>query len=140
MPLRHSQARKQKLHELFTAFADDFEFKFKEGDNIYVIGIARDGKLIECKFTFDPSDDGYEFMAVLARINDANEMKFARDIMRSPPIRGVTERIIGDKFVILGNQEILDGISDSEVKRVFMSDIYKVSEYSHQLTKLLDSK
>lgn len=132
---RRKKNESNRLKLILEEFANGYEFPFQgsqENDEA-TIGIPASGKLVHTKYIFDPSGDGYEYMAVLDDVKESEINEIAKKVMTSNPTRGVTERIINNKFVIFGDQDSLADRSDAEIERGYMDDIYRISNYFKNL-------
>lgn len=133
--------KKNRLANLIQDFAKEFELNHKVDNDKCgaLLGVPESGKLIHTKYTFDESQDGYVFGAALAHVEPSEASDIARKILTSEPIRGLTERIIQDRLVVLGSRDNLNNLSDADVQRGFMDDAARVSEYHKRLKGFLNT-
>jgi hypothetical protein len=124
------------LCSILEAFARRYEFSFKrdlDGQGA-LLGIPIPGHLIQCKYGFDPSQRGYEFIATLAAIGSEDLERAAVAIITGEmPVRGITERIINGTLVLLGSRDMVNPESTLDVERAFMDDIYRITKYFDEL-------
>ena len=126
--------RAKKVNRLaynFEQFASKYEFphSIDPDANRAEIGIPESGKLLRARYQFDSSEDGYGWVANIGRVKKSEREEVAIRVMTSKPVRGVTERIIGDRLVLFGSRDGLRTLSDAEIQRGFMDDISRVSRY-----------
>ena len=122
---------KNRLAAIFEKFATSFELNHRldEDKAGVLVGIPESGKLIHTMYTFDESEDGYEFGAALGRVDQSHQADFALEVLTSEPVRGITERIVQDRFVVLGSRNGLGDLSDVEIQRGYMDDVGRISAY-----------
>jgi len=59
--------------------------------------------------------------------------KLSSKILQSDPKNGITERIIGDKkLIVIGSRSGLTDLSDVDLKRVFLEDVNHLTETYHK--------
>ncbi len=121
--------KRNRLALNFGQFASKYEFphRIDHDGNTAEIGIPESGKLLHVRYKFDPSEDGYEWIANIGRVKESEKKEVAVKVMSSKPIRGVTERIIGDRLVIMGARDGLRSLSDIEIQRGYMDDVARIS-------------
>jgi hypothetical protein len=131
-----------RLAREFEIFAENFELPHKvDGDQLGAnLGIPESGQLIQARWDFHESGDSYDFGAVLGEVNPlniANTAKFALRILTSKPTRGLTERIIGNKVVVVGGRDNLKNLSDIQIRRDYMDDVARVATSYKRYNKII---
>jgi hypothetical protein len=118
-----------RIASVFERFATNYEFPHRLDPNRQgaEIGVPDRGRLIHARYNFDPSEDGYEWAANIGPVSRSQRGRVALNVMRSKPVRGVTERILRDRLVIAGSRDTLSNASDTEIQRGFMDDISRIS-------------
>lgn len=132
-----------RLSRLFGDFTNKFELPGKVDPNGLdaELGIPYDGKLITNNITFDSSDDSYEYVAALGMVNIADVQDVTEKLMDSDPIRGNAERLKKDgKYVVYGSRDGLKNITDAEVQKGFMDDVYRVTKSYDKFIELTKKK
>lgn len=130
--------KRNRLVDLFKKCANRYGLSWKRENKAWELGIPVNRKLVYARFTFDESGNSYEFGAALSPVDEENCAKFAQNILNSQPVRGITERIVGDKFYILGSKDGLSYLPDEEVENSFKDDIYRIAEYFRGLHQVVD--
>ena len=139
-----SATKKNRLAYVFEQFTKDKQLSSRvdnDGQGAELI-VPVGGKSIRVTYHFDPSEDSYEFGAALGKVNPSRRKDTALRIMsrggsRTAPTRGITERIIENKFVILGSRDGLKDLSDASVERRFMDNVARIATYFNQTSQLL---
>lgn len=130
---------KNRLVKIFEDFANNHELHFKgEESNMVSLGVPIRGQLVHVKFNFNQTEDSYEFGTPLTKVDSEHQSTLALEILRSKPIRGLTERFVGKKFYVLGSRDGLKHLPDEEVQRAFRNDIARVSEYYTRFKNSVD--
>lgn len=128
----------RRLATSFKNFATDFEFSHnvdsegKEGN----LGLPVDNTMVHVRFEFANTDDSYEYGATVKSLNMKNSNQFANRLMRSKPVAGITERIVGDDVVLLGQRNGLKDQPESHIRRGFMDDVSRISTQVRQVWSL----
>ena len=130
--------KRNRLVDIFKKCANRYGLRWKQENKAWALDIPVNKKLVHARFTFDESENSYEFGAPLAQVDEENRAKFAQNILNSEPVRGITERIVGDKFYILGSKDGLSYLPDEEVENSFKDDIYRIAEYFRGLHQVVD--
>ena len=132
--------KKNRLEKLLGETARKFELPYKQeadglGGNV---GLPKKDKLIYVGYSFDTNEDSYEFGAALKKVDGAIEQEIAHDIMKSPPVRGTTERIDErGRILTLGSRDGLNKQPDNEIQKFYMDDWAKVAEIDDQIDKIV---
>lgn len=131
--------KRSRLASVLEQFAQDYELPYNidGSDTKFTIGITHKDKLIGAIYQLDALDDKYEFGASLGRPKTADISTFSSRVLTSDPIRGLTERIISDKFMVLGGRTNLQFLNDDALKRCYMDDIARISAYYDQIRSQL---
>lgn len=135
-----SQRNRRRLANLLLDFADGNELKCtvdSSGQRANV-GFLAGGKLVQMKFDFDDIQGSYDFTASLYDTRGYAQDDLALTILRSRPIRGITERIIGNKLVVLGGRDYLNELDDDFVISSFRDDISRVANYFKQASTFFE--
>ena len=136
-----ADSKPNRLARLFGDFTNKFELPGKVDPNGLdaELGIPYDGKLITNNVTFDPSDDSYEYVSAFGKVNKDDIQDVNSKLMNSDPIRGNTERLKKDgKYIVYGSRDGLKNISDADIQKGFMDDVYRVTksyDLFNELTK-----
>jgi len=97
-----------------------------------------DDKLLTANYQFHPTGDSY-WAAVAERQIGANERpEIERKILNSPPIPGVTERIMGDRLVAMLMKDGLTDRTNVEQQRGYQDDVARFATHYSQIRKTLD--
>jgi len=133
-----TEGEKSRLVSIFNEFANSFEFPYKSDEKKHeaVIGLPTGTALITTTFHF--SDDGYEFGAALGKVNESNRKAVSEAVMTSSPEKGITERILDDKLIVLGSREGLGKLTDEEIQKNLVDDIARISSRFDDLASILD--
>lgn len=113
----------------------DFALRMELLHKIYADGsgamlvIPESEKSIIARYNFDPSGDSYTFGAVLRGIQNKDLAVFALRILTSKPMIGITERILDEKFVVLGGRDMLHERNDAQVIEGFMDEVARIAAY-----------
>lgn len=132
-----------RIASLFGDFAERYELPHKidpDGQGAD-LGIHYKNKMISAGYNFAPSEDSYEWVAALGKVNISDIPHISVNVMNSEPIRGVTERITSEgKYVVFGSRDGLGRLSDAEVQRGFMDDVSRITEtydqFNNHISKL----
>jgi hypothetical protein len=118
-----------RLAAVFGQFGKNYEFPHSVDPDWQggELGIPESGKLIHSRWAFDRSEDGYEWAANLGHVEEHEIPSVAVGIVTSEPIRGVTERIVGDRIIATGSRDALSNVSDAEIQRGYMDDVSRIS-------------
>lgn len=123
--------RNNRLFDLLERFCMKYEYKFKpiEAGQIALIAVHSFGKWVSCVYKFSPTEDSYEWVAVLGHIPEEKIEFISKNILtETPVIPGVVERITDGQLVIFGKQDRLLGTSDLDIQQVFMDDVARIDK------------
>jgi len=129
-------ARKDnRIASTFERFAINYEFQHSVDSDRQgaEIGVPESGKLIHARYRFDPSENGYEWAANIGQVSRSEKGRVSSNVMSSKPVRGITERIVGDRLVIMGSRDALKNLSDAEIQRGLMDDVSRISRCFRRL-------
>ncbi|MEW6030421.1 MAG: hypothetical protein ACOYZ8_08005 [Chloroflexota bacterium] len=127
-PTTAKQGR-NRLSSLLAEMATNFEIPYivdADGMNV-TVGIPASGRMIMAKYAFDKLSNSYEVGAVIGKVDDVDLRSVEEKILRGKPIKGIMERIIDNRKVVLGSRDGLSGKSASEIKKYFMEDIAQIA-------------
>lgn len=118
---------KNRLSSIFTEFVKNNEFAHRvdESDQKAQLEIPiTNERVILANYVFDSSGGSYEFEVELGKVSVNDIETITSKILRSNPTEGITERITeGGKYLVLGNRNKLENLSDAEIQRVFIEDV-----------------
>ncbi len=131
---------KNRLASIFNRFIKDKKLTGRvDSDQLGAeLTVLVRGKAIHVRYNFDQEEDNYEFGAALHKVNPSTRERTTLLTMTSQPVRGITERIIANKFVILGSRDGLKELSDESIFRRYMDDVARIAYYCNQTSHLLD--
>ena len=122
-----------RLVTIFRNFANHYELPHKKEEGVWRLGIPVNNQLIHMRYKFHDSENSYEFGTPLAKIDSSKQASFSLYLLKSEPAIGLTERIVGDTFFLLGSREKLKHLPDSEIHNLFEEDAYRITEYFKNL-------
>jgi hypothetical protein len=134
---------KQKINRLASVFADfanRFELPHKvDRDGLGAdLGIPDGDRTVFAGYAFAPSEDSYDFGAVLGQVDKSNMPAFSSELLSSEPIRGITERIDDrGRIFVVGNRDGLQSRSDVDIQKGYMDDVSRISKSSDQFKSLI---
>jgi hypothetical protein len=130
-----------RLSNLLKELSQSYELPYEidpDSQSVRIIIQAQD-KAIHCQYTFDESEDGYEFVSVLAHLDRGDLDKVTNRLLSSsPPVRGITERVINNKLVVFGSRDRLENLGDREIQLALMDDIARIVGYYENIQKSLE--
>ena len=134
-----AKIKSSRLAEILTDFAKSFELphKLDPDENSVDLGIPFENRLIFASYSFDASEDSYEFGAALGKVNEVDIPIMAEKLILSRPIRGITERLDQKgKLIVFGSRDGLNRMSDSELQSAFLDDLSRITRSSDHFEKL----
>jgi hypothetical protein len=97
-----------------------------------------DNKLLSAHYQFDPSGDSYWVGTAERRINENERSHIEHKMMSSPPIPGITERIVDDRLVAMSMRDGLKNQTNIEIQRGFQDDVARFAAHYNQTRQILD--
>ena len=131
-------SKMKRLARLFGLFGSHHELPHRvDGDGSGAnLGIPDQGKLIRARYQFNPSGNGYQFGAVVAKVGNSERGRVASQIMSSRATPGITERFMGRKIVAMGERDGLNSVSDAEIIDGFRGDVARIVRTHRRIRKL----
>jgi hypothetical protein len=121
--------KRSRLLSLMNKLTEDYELLSVPTQDGVRLGLPIEGLIVNVVFHFSDDESSYEYGAAIQEIEPTNSSEVASRILKNQPLRGITERIIGNKLVILGNRENVNMLTDEQVVAMFMEDIARISSY-----------
>jgi len=135
------QTGQRRLAGNLKTFAVKYEFPYTDRQDgqeaelgVYVSGGS---KLITNHYHFDPSGDSYSFGWAERLVDDTERAEVLQAVNTTRPIIGLTERIIGNRLVVVGGRDSLKKCSDVEIQRCFQDDVARVDTHFRQTDDIL---
>jgi hypothetical protein len=133
--------RKSRLASLFALLAEQYELPYTiDPDGLGVdVGIPSGDEMLFVVYTFDKSDDGYEFGSALGKVNESDIQELAVRILQSDSVPGITERLDDEnRIVVLGGRNNLHALSDTDLQKGYMDDLARIAEIHERLKDFSD--
>lgn len=133
--------QRNRLASLFESFGNKYELPLNvdQDDLGGELGIHDGNQTIFTSYSFDPSEDSYEFGAALGQIKDEDLRPVSWEVMHSAPIRGITERIDDQgRYLITGSRDGLRELSDADIQRRYLDDVSRIAESNDQFKDIID--
>lgn len=127
--------KRNRLATLLQDFGEKYELPQKlDSDDLGAdLGIPDGNQTIFVSYSFDASEDSYEFGAALGKVEENEKYKFSWEVLNSEPIRGITERIDAEgKYLITGSRDGLTELSDAEIQKRYLDDVSRITEANQQ--------
>lgn len=129
--------RKPKVHRLcdiLTKVADKYDISWNTTLNPLTIKLSLTNQIgtIFPIYEFEESEESYEVSVSLISLSNDEIAEFAKMILSSKPIKGITERIISNKLIVLGHRTNLSRFSDQEIEKFYMEDIILMTRYERK--------
>lgn len=97
-----------------------------------------DDKLLTANYQFHPSGDSYWAAVAERQINTNEQPEIERKILNSPPVPGVTERIVGNRLVAMLMKDGLINQTNVEQQRGYQDDVARFATHYSQTRNILD--